>query len=105
MTCMAKVKPDNWSWSLPENRRYTMMTYKDSLGRPSHFGLRVMKNEQGHPLPLKEKKQVLNVASTKLSAKVLEQLAIQCHCQLERGIQPENIKPWKDAMLAKLTSL
>ena len=48
---MAKVKPDNWSWSLPENRRYTMMTYKDSLGRPSHFGLRVM-NEQGHPLPV-----------------------------------------------------
>ena len=65
---MAKVKPDKWSWSLPETRCYTMMTYKDSLGRPSHFGLRVMKNEHGQPLPLKEKKQVLNVASTKLSA-------------------------------------
>ena len=99
---------DLWSWELPEGApcKFTILTYKDKRGLPSNYGVRRLRDAAGEPLPLKEWKQVVSIASQKAPAKVLEQLArlVPGFCW-SAEFQWSTVRLWKQAMLTKITSL
>ena len=101
-------KVTDFTWILPplDTRRYSLMVYKPKkAGHNKGYGLRLMKDEHGHLLDVKARRQVVSVNCNKLPGKILLQLAVQCHCQLEKGVTPDKVRAWKDAMLRKMTSV